>query len=246
MTEPASHEPTRLIAAPWATLDDLPDTRPKAHDPDYQALLWQASETLYHLSGRQWPGATTAMRWLTSVRGRRCWTPHEQLAAAAWPASPVPVVERGDGWRTLQLPDPPVTEILSVRAGGDLVDVDPQLPVGLIRRRDGQPWPVDGVEVTYRHGLHPPAGGRTSAILLTVELGKAWAQDKSCRLPQRMQTLTREGVTVGFIDKFEALDKGRTGIYEIDLWISSVNPHRLQRRSRVWSPDTAGRRRALS
>lgn len=246
MSEQSAGAPTRLIAAPWATLADLPDDAPKAHDPDYDALLWQASETLYLLTARQWPGTTTALRWLSSVRGRRCWTPAEQLATAAWPTVPTGWYARdtGTGWRTLQLPDPPVVELLSVRAGGEPVEVDAVLPAGLLTRADGQPWPADGVEVSYRHGLNPPAGGRTSAILLTVELGKAWAREKSCRLPQRAVTVAREGVTVTMIDKLEMLAQGRVGIFEIDSWITSVNPARLQRRSRVWSPDTAGRRRA--
>lgn len=244
MTAPgAATSPTRLIAAPWATIADLPASRAEAYDPDYEELLWQASETLYLLTGRQWPGQSTVTRRLVAVAGRYTWTVAEQLAAAAWPVAPTwRARDTGTGWRTLQLPDSPVTAVDEVLVDGQAVDVEAQLPVGLIARRDGQPWPRAGAEVTYTRGLPPPAGGRTSTILLTVELGKAWARDKTCRLPANATTVSREGITVTSIDKAEFLDKGRIGIPEIDQWITSVNPRRLQRRARVWSPDTAGRR----
>lgn len=244
MTDPgAAMGPTRLIAAPWATIADLPSSRADAFDPDYEELLWQASETLYLLTGRQWPGRSTVTRRLVRVGNRYAWTVGGQLAAAAWPVAPAwRAYDTGTGWRTLQLPDSPVTAIDEVLVDGQAVDVDAQLPVGLISRRDGQPWPPSGAEVTYSRGLAPPAGGRTCAIAFTVELGKAWARDKTCRIPANATTVSREGITVTSIDKAEFLDKGRTGIPEIDQWITSVNPHRLQRRARVWSPDTAGRR----
>lgn len=243
MSQDAAAGATRLIVAPWATLDDLPEDRPRAHDPDYEALLWQASEVLYGLTGRQWSGERTSTRRLDRVGERLCWCSIGGLAAAAWPAPRLLwAYFTNPGGRVLQLPDPPVVEVLTVLVDGDPVAVEAQLPVGLLRRADGAPWPDDGVEVTYRHGLAPPVGGHRAAIQLTLELGKAWAQDKSCRLPQRVQTIVREGVTVTFVDKFEALDQGRTGVYEIDLWITSVNPAKLTRRSRVWSPDIARRR----
>ena len=44
-----------------------------------------------------------------------------------------------------------------------------------------------------------------------------------------------------FADPLLFLDKGQVGIYEVDLWVKSVNPARLQRRAAVYRAD--GRKR---
>jgi len=247
MTGPAAV--TRDIVAPWATLEQLPEDAPTAHDPDYQELLWEASEILYRLSGSQYRGEAKRLIALDSYRAQRCWSQTEQMIAASWPSMPLGVRYPGHtpNWETVQLPDSPILAVEEVRIGDEVLDTTgwwAQLPAGLLHRVGGTSWPEHGLQVRYRYGIPPPAGGVRSAILLTVELGKAWARDSSCRLPKRIQTITREGVSVGFFDKFEGLDAGRTGIFDIDLWINSVNPSRLRRRPRVWSPDTAGRRRS--
>jgi hypothetical protein len=54
-------------------------------------------------------------------------------------------------------------------------------------------------------------------------------------LPERVQTITRQGVTVGFLDPQDFLEKGRTGITMIDLWLRSVNPRGISRRARMYA-----------
>ena len=58
---------------------------------------------------------------------------------------------------------------------------------------------------------------------LMCELAKACYTDQACRLPQRVTSITREGVTLAMLDPFEMLDKGRTGLFEVDLWLEAVN-----------------------
>lgn len=114
-------------------------------------------------------------------------------------------------------------------------------PATLVRT-DGQPWPPqditadDGQEgswqVTYQTGLPVPEAGLHAAAVLACELAKA-RRGVACRLPQRVQTVIREGVTVGFFDDFATLWEGRTGLFEVDMWVASVG---APGRSRVVVP----------
>ncbi|MBP2703523.1 hypothetical protein JOL79_06885 [Microbispora sp. RL4-1S] len=91
--------------------------------------------------------------------------------------------------------------------------------------------------VTYRQGIPVPPGGLMAAGMLACELGKACSGSSGCKLPKRVQTLTREGVTVGFLDPMSFLTDGLTGLYEVDLWLRTVNPGGLLQAPRVYSPD---------
>lgn len=142
----------------------------------------------------------------------------------------------------------PVSEVTKVLLDG--VEVDPSLYKVLNRRHlvrtDGQAWPTcqdvtrdsteEGTfEVTYLRGVAVPQGGQIAAGLLANEFAKAAANDSSCQLPKRLQTVTRQGVTVAMIDSFENVDKGFTGIWLIDAWVNGIV--KSPRPSRVMSPD---------
>ena len=112
-------------------------------------------------------------------------------------------------------------------------------------RQDGERWPTcqdlgkaPGEEgtwsVTYRWGTPVPKGGTLAATVLACEMAKA-ALGRQCELPQRVQTVTREGVSMAILDSFDGLDRGRTGIWLVDSWVLSVTAS--PRRSRVMSPD---------
>lgn len=233
---------TKLICTPWADLTDLPEQRPPGlTDNEWESLLWQSSELLYGLSGRQFAGecesAVTLRENLYGVCGWSYWgRPGDD-----WVWSPPSGFRGGSGKRVVALPDPPVTAITSVQIDG--TDVDPDtytvtLPAGLLERANA--WPTNGtLEIIYRHGILPPIGGTNSAVLLAVELAKAYMGDATCKLPQRLTTVTREGVTAAFRDNFESLKDLRTGLYPVDLWLTSVNPKGLTRRARVWTPRMA-------
>jgi hypothetical protein len=89
-----------------------------------------------------------------------------------------------------------------------------------MRQPAGNPgtWSIE-----YIAGIPVPKGGQVAAGILAVELGKAALKDSTCALPSRVQTITRQGVTMAILDTFEDLAKGRTGIPRIDMWIQSVN-----------------------
>lgn len=100
-------------------------------------------------------------------------------------------------------------------------------------RVDGDAWPAcqnlnhDTDEagtwsVTILQGEAVPDGGELMAGILLCELAKACAGDDGCRLPRRVQNITRQGVSVNFADVFTSLGELHTGLFEVDLWSESV------------------------
>ena len=110
-----------------------------------------------------------------------------------------------------------------------------------LSRTDGCGWSVcrDLTAVYYTYGVDPPKAGRLACVELAVELGRSASDDpdQPCRLPQRVQSVTRQGITFETIDDFEFLDQGLTGIYSIDIWLKAINPFGRKAQATVWSPD---------
>lgn len=115
-----------------------------------------------------------------------------------------------------------------------------------IIRVDGLEWPAcqnlsqiggTGVwSITIMQGKPWPAGIGIIAGLLACELAKACTGSNGCRLPQRVQTITRQNVTIGFQDRFEGLPDFRTGLWEIDSFIEAARSTAFLQASIV-SPD---------
>lgn len=124
----------------------------------------------------------------------------------------------------------------------DGVPLDPAETVAVYDRRrlvriDGGTWPrcqdlaipgdSDGAwQVTVLRGEPVPAGAATVTAILACEFARACLGDDGCRLPQRVQTVTRQGVTVGFMDSFDGLDALGTGIFEVDAWVGAARSTR--------------------
>ncbi len=115
-------------------------------------------------------------------------------------------------------------------------------------RIDGGTWPscqnlsqIDGPgvwSVTAQMGLPIPPGGKVAAGILACELARACVGDSECRLPKRVQTITRQGVTAAFQDQFESLPELRTGLWEVDSFIEMARSSSFGSPS-VISPDIA-------
>lgn len=147
----------------------------------------------------------------------------------------------------------PVGEILSIEIEG--VELDPDAyrvdNSRWLVRQDGLPWPTwqnrdapDGSpgtwSVTYMRGREVPAGGRIAAGVFSLQIMKALCHDNTCELPQRVQTITRQGVTMTMMDGFEDLEAGRTGLWLVDSWVASIMSP--PRGGRVLSPDVVRQR----
>lgn len=114
-------------------------------------------------------------------------------------------------------------------------------------RIDGVCWPecqdlekpdteLDTFSVTVTYGREVPTLIKTATGVLACELLKACV-GAPCSLPQRVTTITRQGITAGFLDPQQFFNEGRIGIYIVDLVIQTFNPHGISRRPAVWSPD---------
>jgi hypothetical protein len=140
------------------------------------------------------------------------------------------------GVAPLRLPGP-VDSVQEVRQGDTVLDPTKYHVENhaLLVRTDGESWSPCGTEITYTRGVPVPVGGQVAAGVLAVQLAKAACSDKTCELPQRVQTVTRQGVTIAMLDSFDDVDSGHTGIWIIDSWLASMT--KPPPRSRVLSPD---------
>ncbi len=135
---------------------------------------------------------------------------------------------------TIRLPGP-VSEVLEVRVDGAILPTTDyrQDNLGLVRL-GGESWPKfqdmsadpltdpDTFMVTYMRGRAVPPGGQLAAGVLACEMAKMICGDKTCKLPKRVTSINREGVTIDMIDSFAMMwTKGSTGISIVDFWIAS-------------------------
>lgn len=80
----------------------------------------------------------------------------------------------------------------------------------------------DTFMVTYLRGRSAPPGGQLAAGVLACELAKMICGDKGCKLPKRVTSISREGVTIDLLDSFSTMwDKGSTGLLVVDMWLAS-------------------------
>lgn len=137
----------------------------------------------------------------------------------------------------------PVREVTNVTIEGAVLDPSEyKLEGDLLYRVGGEPWPTQDLtrpldepgtwSVSYTRGNPAPAGTAVLVALLAKEFLEACGGGK-CRLPRRVQTVSRQGVTYQMVDPTSILEEGFTGLPEVDLWIKSVNPSRLQAPPRV-------------
>jgi len=128
-----------------------------------------------------------------------------------------------------------------VLAPGSYVIVDGNTLV----RTDGQCWPscpsltsqtVPDFEVTYLVGLAIPPAVQGAAERLACAFAKG-CKGGACALPQSLRTLTRSGVEAVVVDLPDDPTLIRTGIREVDMVITAMNPHGLMQRPTVLSLD---------
>jgi len=114
-------------------------------------------------------------------------------------------------------------------------------------RTDGGQWPteqdlnedagaVNTWSVSYLRGTDVPKPLLNAAGTLAIEFIKACTGGE-CRLPNRVTSIIRTGVQMTFVDPTTLLEKGFTGLEEVDLLIRSYNPTGLAKRLRLFSPD---------
>lgn len=137
----------------------------------------------------------------------------------------------------LRLRGTPVRSVQKVMKGDVVLDPSEYKVVnGSLLQLSGSSHDVCGLEVTYTYGVSVPVAGRRAARNLARELAKGWAGDE-CSLPDRVTNVNRQGFSFTVMDPQDFIDEGRTGIYEVDLFLRAVNPDRARKPAKVFSPD---------
>ena len=158
----------------------------------------------------------------------------------------------------------PVIEVESVKIDGVLIppnEYQLQDRRTLVRMRpsisatptERYGWPVNQLldlpdtetgtfSVTYWYGVAPPQLGVNAAKTLAVQLTLN-AINASNSLPQRVTSISRQGVSVAVVDVMDFLKDGLTGIYNCDLFIRWANPTGRRLPALAWSPDVGRPRR---
>lgn len=233
---------TEVLCEPWCTDADLPCVTYESDPLAVEQWIMFASEVLYALSGflypgpcpvvarpcaRRMPGEGRPPRWQGTGRGDRGSCSCNRASRCG--CSSLSELDLG----------PDVVSVEQVRLDGAVVNaaewelIEGRYLVGW-QQPDGtkRTWPCcqrlelpatadQTFEVQFTRGLRPPRGGVLSAASLACELIAANTPGATCRLPKRVTTITRQGVSIAVLDPLTLFAEGRTGLAEVDLWLES-------------------------
>lgn len=234
------------------SMDDCPDWGSYEDQVKASALEF-ASLTLWAATGRRFGlcdvtvrpygigsmGCPGAIGWIADDLSR--WVPYELSngvfrSNASWPAP------RCEVWLPGRVDS--VTEVWQ-----DGVLVDPSAyrvdDWSWLVRTDGGCWPTsvdmgddtNVFQVRYMQGTPVPGPLLDAAATLACEWAKGRVGDKTCRLPTRVTSISRQGVSMTALDTDSLTKRNFTGITEVDQVIFALNPKGLEAASRVYSPD---------
>lgn len=215
--------------------------------PSAEMAVDYATYVLYRLTGEKYPGVSrTIESYIHNVDGL-----YTEMLNRPTPGRYVQVPTTISQPRRLYLRGTPVHEVLNVYSGNEIL---PETSYALVNKRflllhGGSYWNYGcndgGVTVEYTYGMMPPKAGIMACTTLANELMlllDGVGPDK-CRIPERVRSVSREGISFDMIDPQEFLDDGRTGIWEVDLFIRTANPARAKKQPRIVSPSDTRRYR---
>lgn len=245
-----THESRRSIGpcTDWCSTQDVVACYPDATVGEcLTSAVQMASELLFELSGKQFPG------WCQSVirpcaTGGCGWQVLSRGHVVGW---------GGHGWdgagdacgcgylQKLALPGI-AQRVVQVMIDGDVLTPDQYRldPNNELVRTDGNAWPacqnmaangdaVGAFQVTYAHGYEPPELGRRAAAQLAHEFWLACGGNP-CSLPSGAVQIVRQGIT---ITRAVALFKdGATGLAMVDSFTTAFG--NKGNGTLVLSPDT--------
>jgi hypothetical protein len=244
----------------WTNVEDLGSAYADS-DYAYDAVK-TASYLLWGMSGRKYSGTTTVTERYVSI-----FDPYLRAGASVLTYSPILVdgdVQNlrlggsglygdddylGDGTSSntrIRLRGRKVVKIHTVRdIDGNIIDPSQYYLVehSTLLATPGATWTPSNVEVTYTYGTPPPTAGKNAARMLAIELVKLYEGDDTCALPQRVTSISRQGISYTVLDNQDFIDDLRTGLYAVDLFLKTSNPDKARARARVFSPDVPKARR---
>lgn len=241
--------------SPWATEADLcsPCNDYDVLGPIAGDMLQAASDVLYELSGRQFPG-------LCDATVRPCPKPCT--------GGGVLRTTRGSGrcgcggdlctgrWYQADLGAYPIQSVTEVKVDGVVVDaskyrLDDRRRLVRLRDADGTNlgWPTtqafdlpdteEGTwSVSYTWGREPPEMGVRAAAVLACELALSCDPENggTCRLPRNVTSASRDGITIQMSPQELADTIMGTGMWEVENFLLAYNPKRLRQAASVWWP----------
>lgn len=208
-------------------------------DPDgefTQAAVDLASRILFQATGEKYTGISTSTdayqdQYNASV----------QLQPVVVYGDVINVPRFPTGVRNLRLRSTPVLSVISITRNGVVMDSTAYTlrNNAYIVQTNGVPWVLDSRDlmITYRHGTPIPPSGKRVATRLANELIHSWKDDGLCSLPERVQSVTRQGMSFAILDPQEFIHNGKVGIVEVDYFIQAVNPDKARKKSKVFSVD---------
>lgn len=239
--------PCPSVCTPWATAADLcePYDDPALDPALVDDMLDVASDLLFFLSGQRFAGIC---RDTVRPAGRPLGAHGSHLGCGGVCGERVVAVTLGAY---------PIDSIIEVLLDGVALDPSEYKIVDnrwLVRTADAdgnrrtwrtcQRLDLDSTEentfeVTFVYGQMPPRAGVRAAAELGGELALACspALEGKCKLPKRVTSLARQGVTETVVlDPMAFLDKGKTGLYSCDSFLAAVNPAGISRAAAVYMP----------
>lgn len=145
--------------------------------------------------------------------------------------------------REMRLRHGPVHEVYSLTADGKEIPLDTftiRNKSYLVKNGRNAYWDFCSTHefvVKYKYGANPPPAGVDAAIDLANEFLLAIDGDERCRLPERISSISRQGVSIHVSDPQEYLNDGRTGIYSVDMFLRAYNPSKAKKKSKVFTPN---------
>lgn len=241
----------------WVTAAELGDKY--AYTEYTTEAIQMASYLLWAMSGRKYTGETTVTeRYTCTLRNNRM-GPSTRTNSAVLFGGDVYNIPSGDYDEYSELtadgmsPDSrirlrgrPVTKIHSMRnRTGSIISPSSYYLVdhSTIHVKAGTAWTPCNTEVTYSYGTPVPVSGKMAAKTLATEFIKLWTEDETCQLPQRVTSVSRQGVSYTILDNQEFIEELRTGLLVVDLFLKTTNPDNARRKSKVFSVDTPRARR---
>jgi hypothetical protein len=250
--------PCDLWLGPVDVFDCKPASSVAAASRDYlraAEMAAAATRILFNLSNRRYPGI--CLETVRPCRRTRDQTPrwwHESWGScgcaslSACGCSGVSEIRLGGRY--------PVLGVKRVRVDGTTlassayrIDDDFWLV-----RTDDESWPGsqdlaadpasanETFDVQFFYGRPVPDEGVVAAKRLASELYML-CSGGTCSLPSRVQTLSRQGETIAFLDPQEFLAEGRTGLYEVDLFLENERYRARNLGTAIASPDLVASRR---
>ena len=218
-----------------------------------------ASYLLWAMSGRKYSGVTTVTERYTCVLRNNRMGPSIKTNSPVLFGGDVYNIPTGDydeyseltsdglsPESRIKLRGRPVTQVHAIRnRTGALIDPSNYYLVdhSTLHIVPGTAWTPCNTEITYSYGTPVPIAGKMAARKLAIEFARLWSGDENCELPQRVTSVSRQGVSYTILDNQEFIAELRTGLYEIDLFLKVANPDNARRKSKVFSPDQPRARR---